>query len=877
MAETIVNLVLGKLGDVLVKEVFHLYSVNEQVEKVGRELKRIQAFLKDVDRKPIKDERQKNWVKEVRDIAHSIEDVIDTFLMDIPQKSGIRATIKNMLRNPKNIPAVHNLVNEIKQIQEKMREIEESRVRYGIYNLGEGSTGDIKLPIRPTVLPDIDPDIVGFKADQDRIVRELLDETTKRRSVVSICGTGGLGKTTLARKVYNCNDVKRQFGICIWVAISETFEVIDVSKKISRQLNLEQPNEIEVILTEIHNSLRGKKYLIVLDDVWKIELWTQISEAFPDEKNGSRILVTTRFADVPKGMDPKSEPYMLQCLTEELSQELLLKTVFPNHDPKKSTFDDLSDIIGPFVHKCGGFPLALVVLGGFLSKKPHNHAVWSSVFRTMSWNVEGINCSEIIGTSYEDLPFALKSCFMYFSAFPEDYDIDAKSLLRMWIAEGFIPQEDNRSLEETAESFLEDLLQRSMIQVNSRSYVGAIQTLRIHDLLRDLALQKAKEENFLLVYSNPDDKLSLSGARRVAIHNPDCDQLIMSPNLRTLLCFHEAGSMLNCSKQRLLKVVSDGDEEGNIIELGMFVGLTQLRYLSFGGWVVDNRDQEFFEKVIGRMKFLQTLQVSRLRKIDGHRFKFPKSAWNIKTLRHVYDNVLELPASAKLTNLQTIGWVWATQSWEIELPHLPNLRSLQLDANPSPSKAVVPFLSTLEHLTDLEIWHDDSVLDILDVRGFPFYNHLQSLQLYYRSTTKLTQLLHEDMLPCHLIYLQIDGHMFQHDIMPVLEKLRCLKVLKLSSNAFESRKTTCSSGGFSQLEFLKLNSLSMEEWEIEEGALPILKKLEIWGCDELDVPQGLQYLTNLQKLEWWDVGDSSKANLVRNLCQHVPSIDLGRY
>jgi hypothetical protein len=118
-------------------------------------------------------------------------------------------------------------------------------------------------------------------------------------------------------------------------------------------------------------------------------------------------------------------------------------------------------MIDQFVHKCGGLPLALMVLGGLLSKKPCNYHAWSKVLNTLSWHDDdGKKCSEIIGTSYEDLPFALKSCFMYFAAFPEDYKISATSLLRMWIAEGFIPQEDNRTLEETAESYLEDLVQR---------------------------------------------------------------------------------------------------------------------------------------------------------------------------------------------------------------------------------------------------------------------------------------------------------------------------------------------------------------------------------------------------------------------------------
>ncbi|XP_078152579.1 disease resistance protein RPP13-like [Carex rostrata] len=861
MAETIVNLVLSKLADVVVKKVLHLYSVNEQVEKVSRELQWIQAFLKDADRKHIKDERQKYWVKEVRDVAHSIEDVIDTFLMDIPQnpqKSSMRITITNKLRKTKTLAAVHNLVNEINQIHEKIKEIEESRVRYGINNLGEGS-GDITLPVRPLILPDIDPDIVGFKADQDCIVKELLDETTKRRYAVSICGIGGLGKTTLAQKVYNCNDVKGQFGVRIWVAISKKFEIIDVSKKILRQLDphiklSELPNENEVFLIEIHKSLRCKKYLIVLDDVWTSDLWTQIGAAFPDENNGSRVLITTRVAHVSKSVDPMCEPYKLQFLTEKLSRELLLKTVFPNQDPNKSSFDDLSNIIDQFIRKCGGLPLALVVLGGLLSKKPHNYAAWSSVFRTMSWHVEGKNCSEIIGTSYEDLPFALKTCFMYFAAFSEGFEIHAPSLFYLWIAEGFIPQEDNRTLEETAESFLEDLVQRSMVQVKSRSHYGSIEFIRIHDLLRDLALQKAKEDNFLLVYSHPDDKMSLSRARRVAIHNPDCDQLIMSQNLRTLLCFYN-GRIPNFSKQRLLKVVRIGVKTDNIIELGMLEGLTQLKYLNLSGKLSDECDQEYFEKVIGRMKFLQTLLVL-LRPMNGEWFDFPKCAWNIKTLRHVYDpRNLELPASAKLTNLQTIGVVKLSQSWQIESPpHVPNLVSLVLHATSSPSKAVITFLSTLPHLTTLSISYDQSVPNIFDMKKFPFYKHLKSLRISYNGSNKLT--LQKDMLPCHLICLDINGHyMFQEDIMPVLEKLHCLKVLILHK-AFESRKMSCSSEGFSQLEVLHLSSLLVEEWEIEKGTMPILKELVICGCGKLGVPQGLQYLVNLQKLKWPEVGNS---------------------
>lgn len=129
MAEGIVKFVLGKLADVAVKKVMDLYGVDKQVEAVSRELSRIEAFLKDADKKQIIDERQKHWVKEVRDLAYSIEDVIDTFLTEVPQEpqefTGIR-----MMKKAKKFTVVHKLIDDISQIHTRMKEIEASRHRY---------------------------------------------------------------------------------------------------------------------------------------------------------------------------------------------------------------------------------------------------------------------------------------------------------------------------------------------------------------------------------------------------------------------------------------------------------------------------------------------------------------------------------------------------------------------------------------------------------------------------------------------------------------------------------------------------------------------------------------------------------------------------
>ncbi|KAJ4804037.1 Nbs-lrr resistance protein [Rhynchospora pubera] len=552
MAESVVKFVLEKLSDVVVKELLHLYGVGEQVEKVSRELSFIQAFIKDADRKRIVDERQKQWVKEVRDLAYRIEDVIDTFLVEMPEpKPGKREAVKRWFMKTKKFRVFQRVGDEINQIMARIQEINESRITYGITNIGEGIEEKIRQPVRRILLPDNDEaGIVGFEADRDKITSLLLDETTTRRSVVSIVGPGGLGKTTLARKVYNSEDVKNQFDVRMWVVISQKFDPIDILRKIAKQLGIQQPQDLsEHELAELYRSLTTKRYLLVLDDIWKNDLWTQIEGIMPNSNNKSRVVITTRFFDVAKEADPLSTPYKLQFLTEELSLELFLKKALINRNANEECPPDLLDIGKKFVKRCGGLPLALIVLGGLLSRKPAKYAAWSKMMQTMDWGTDGEECIAIIGTSYEDLPLALKSCFMYFAAFPEDDEIDAQDLIRMWIAEGFVPQIQNRILEDTANSFLEDLAQRSMIQVSEGDYDGSI-ICRIHDVLHDLAIQKAKYDNFLMVCSKSEDLQNCGQMRRLAINDnswyskgKEREELYYniasaSPNLRSLFSWN---------------------------------------------------------------------------------------------------------------------------------------------------------------------------------------------------------------------------------------------------------------------------------------------------------------------------------------------------
>ncbi|KAJ4757808.1 Disease resistance protein (CC-NBS-LRR class) family [Rhynchospora pubera] len=820
-------------------------------------------------------------MKEVRDLAYWIEDAIDTFLLTVPEKKpGKRAAVRRLFLKTKKLSAVHMLGDEINKIEARIKEIEESRVRYGINNLGEGVDGESGQPVKRIVLPDVDEEgIVGFEADRDEILSLLLDKKNKRRSVISIVGQGGLGKTTLARKVYNSGVVKQKFPIRLWVVISQKFNSIDILGKIADEFKIEPPRNFNDYdrLTKLRRSLQETKYLIILDDIWGEEFWKQIEEVIPDERNGSRILITTRFEKVAVAADPVSVPYKLPVLNEESSLKLFFKKALPNSNMNERYSDDLYDISKKIAKRCGGLPLALRVLGGLLSTKPA--ASWRAEMEKLDWGNDGEECSAIIGTSYDNLPFALKSCFMYFAAFPEDYEIDARSLLWMWVAEGFIPHRENKTLEDTAEMFLEDLAQRSMIQVWKRDYCGGfIEICRIHDLLHDLATRKARE-NFLVAFPKVD------GVRRLAIHDIEpSDELMASAhsNLRSLWCLRRAP---NISQFTHLKVLRTRSADYKPDKFGR---LSLLRYVDFGFLNVLEVDKNCFGKFIGGMRFLQTLDL-RLCMV-----KLPDFVWNIK-LRHVLLPPWSLgpPPKIDLTNLQTLTGVdLPRESWVAQgSPKLPNVKYLVMYVPRAQGRvqwdAIVPLLNTMKYLVVLDLRGPDIPLKIIDMRHFLFHCRLTDLTLndtrddedeeqraqpdYPQTPNKIV--LDDGMLPKYLIKLDLENIEFWKDPFLVLEKLENLRYLSLNGSKL-LRRLCCSTRGFGKLEELELINLTgLEEWEIEKGAMPMLKKLFVFRCHALHVPLGLQYLTVLHLLNWpCNQTSGTDKNKIRSICKHVPSL-----
>jgi hypothetical protein len=147
---------------------------------------------------------------------------------------------------------------------------------------------------------------------------------------------------------------------------------------------------------------------------------------------------------------------------------------------------------------CHGFPLSIVVLGGILANKEKTHQTWSKVIADVNWYLT--KCRDILALSYTYLPRRLKPCFLYIGAYPEDFEIPVEELIKLWIAKGFIQHTIKRNIEDVADDYLEELIDRNLIQVATRRSDEGAKTCRIHDLLRDLCITKSAEDKRLYVH-----------------------------------------------------------------------------------------------------------------------------------------------------------------------------------------------------------------------------------------------------------------------------------------------------------------------------------------------------------------------------------------
>ncbi|KAJ9676904.1 hypothetical protein PVL29_022085 [Vitis rotundifolia] len=512
-AFAIADRVLGKLGSALIQDVGLAWGVKTELEELNDTLSTIRAVLLDAEEKQATSHQLRDWLGKLKDGFYDAEDIVDEFEYEalrqkVVASGSFKTKVCSFFSSPKSLAFNLKMGHRVKKIRRRLDKIAADKSKF---NLIEGvANTPVVLSKREMTHSFVRAsDVIGRDDDKENIVRLLMQPNdTENVSVIPIVGIGGLGKTTLAKLVYNDERVVGQFSTKMWVCVSDEFDIEKLIKKILKEITKGDESysdsSMEQLQSHLRNALDGEKFLLVLDDVWNTdrEKWLKLKDLLVDGANGSKILVTTRKKSIASimGTFPMQE---IKGLSHEDCLSLFVKCAFMDGEDKQ--YPTLLKIGDQIVEKCAGVPLAVRSLGSLLYSK-RGERDWVSIRDSEIWELEqnedGIMAA--LRLSYYDLPYHLKQCFALCSIFPKDCELLSENLILFWTAQGLIQSSgQNVKIEDIGERYINELLSRSFFQDVDRLIPG-VYSFKMHDLVHDLATFFSQPECLTLNFHSKD-------------------------------------------------------------------------------------------------------------------------------------------------------------------------------------------------------------------------------------------------------------------------------------------------------------------------------------------------------------------------------------
>ncbi|XP_068640745.1 disease resistance protein RGA2-like [Aristolochia californica] len=821
MAEIVLSPLLDRviesIGSALGEEIEIVWGVEEKLQRLSNTLSAINSLMADIEEKQLHSNTMRDWLGKLKEVVYDAEDVVDDFNLqalqakqagDDVESNMIKRVCNNFLSFKNKVAFRREIGKMIQDITKRLDEIAKERAQF---HLSEMSVArPIQVRQGPYTSPLIDQTtVIGREKEKDKLIKELLMSnesiSEKHFSVIPIVGLGGLGKTTFARLVYNNEKVKQHFEVKGWVCASDRFEIMRVTKEIVYSIN---GNPCEVTHPEVHlqNLIKGKRFLIVIDDVWEdaLDCWDDFCIPFICGNQGSKLIVTTRSEKVALVMGT-SDPFLLVGLSDEDCFKLFSRKAFVNGDEER--YPNLVDIGKRIMKKCGGVLLAINTLGGLLTFT-RNENEWDGVLESSFWKLPQNEDSILpaLKLSYHHLPPKVKPCFAFCSIFPKDWSFDKNKLIRMWMALGYIQQDGWREEEVVGDEYFNDLL---MISFFSR-YTYDKNHFTMHDLVHDLAESLAKEECIRL----HDDRLDLIPRKNNIPQRARHASLIWSPNtkkvsfddikslkrLRTFVVLthmFDVGNItveFNCidtiKELKFLHIM--GLRDGLILGLLNVIGcFPQLRYLDLSGSEIEE-----LPDLICSISYLQTLDLTNCHKLN----KLPNNTATLTNLRYLIithcDRLTCMPTHiGNLTNLRELTRFIVGKEAGTKIVEFKGLNSLKGNLSIKGLENIVDGEEAKEaglknkHLSELGLFWtreeardgsiDEDVLENLE----PHIN-LITLYLYNYQGTYLPSWL-SNLSSLKELYLDGCSELasLPEDLMKLgsLERLWLIKCLKISS------------------------------------------------------------------------------------------------
>ncbi|KAL9687845.1 hypothetical protein QQ045_032253 [Rhodiola kirilowii] len=863
-AASVISIVL-KLSEDLYKEVKSLKGVKGDIKELKEELRHMEAYLKDVDESEMSNSVLE-LVSDVRRLTYAAENIIDTFSLTsgpetcagswcIPccSSSTFRSQLENLMAEAKNIESRRARYANVTTASDRRKSLENLK----------------KQRVESSYAPRTHDHMVGLEDTIDFLADKLTSGGSDHHFVMSILGMGGLGKTTLARRLYNKLSGRGHFQARAWICVSQDYDPEDLLLQLITMI-IDPKKDVLDYLIKTHSMekylcdyLEGRCFLVVIDDVWDIRAWERIHGAFPQNNINSRIIITTRNKDVaqiygayvhePRGLDEKE------------SWELFCRKSFPCGHGMTKCPANLETVGKEMVKKCDGLPLALVTLGGLLSRKSPEISEWEAVSNNL-WD-ELKNGSPFIDAvltlSYRDLPYNLKKCFLYIGMFPEDSLIPISILMLLWEAEGFIGEEGGR-LEDISKTYFKELVGRSLLQEVGHSWIPR-QSCRIHDLLRDLAIRKAKETDFSAFYcarqrfslvneARPHIRLAMSYLHPSTIPSDYTNDCLRTFRLRvevskvgqsSVSSYISVDKLLQSIDGRfnLLRVL-DIEVQGSItnLQLGKMI---HLKYL--GIKLINKASSVKLPETIGNLKALQTIYI---RPGAAEVVTLPKTMVKLQNLKHIIGCHFHFKGDwiGKLRSLEALEFIESNKWCEIDASDLVNLRRLKLRSLAGKVNSTRFYLNFLG-LTKL---HTLVFIGVsIDYPPGFFSNIFKSCPSITHFTIVFYDPYNGDMLKFAKNLIHLEVHLI-NDILMIAptERFAELRFLRLSVMHTKGPMMvmTCSEDGFPQLRTLiikfgtyKGNDADLK-LEVAEGGMPLLTTLQVNQREQLIVPERLEKL-----------------------------------
>uniref|UniRef100_A0A8I7BGA7 Uncharacterized protein n=1 Tax=Hordeum vulgare subsp. vulgare TaxID=112509 RepID=A0A8I7BGA7_HORVV len=888
--------VQNMLSEMVSEEVHMLLGVRDEIDKMDIKLRDLKNFITDADRRNITDKSVQEWLAQLKRAMYEAADILDLCQLKAMERGPSTADVGCFnpllfcMRNPSH---AHDIGTRIKVLNKRLDTIKERSAAFSFISLGSyedhgskvhnfhsGNTG------RETSGEFDRSGVVGEKIEQD--TRKLVDimltekEGNTNIMVVAIVGVGGIGKTTLAQKVFNEETVRAEFDKMIWLSINQDFDKAELLRTVITLAGGVHGGEkaLAVLHPTLTTTLTGKKVFLVLDDMWSHRAWVDVLKTPLANivSRGSRVLVTTRNESVAQGMNVVLPYHHVEKLEEEDAWSLLKKQIVSCEADVRQV--DMLKVIGlKILAKCDGLPLAIKVMGGLLCQKEAKHCAWEMVLDDSVWSVSEMpeELNQAVYLSYQDLHSCIKQCFLYYSLLPKTALFYSENIIGMWISEGFL-HGTSEDLEELGRKYYRELIVRNLIEPDTQ-YINQ-SVCKMHDVVRSFAQFVSRDEALAAGETNIVDKFRADKFLRLSIESKasadglDWTSLQTQNTLRTLISVGHINmkpddSLLNFPCLRTLSI----DSAHAVSLVQSLHELKHLRYLS-----LQNTDISSLPDSIGKMKFLQYISLRGCKQF----VKLPHNILKLGQLRYL--NFIETGINCiprgfcALTNLRVLrGFpAWADGDWCSleELGPLSRLKDLGLHglenvtASSSAAKAKLceKLYLTRLYLTCGNRLGDDGLieekdivseeeqqqikkvfnelcppprLEYLYIKGYfgqrlpgwlmsSSFVPLKSLRiLFIDALAWCTQLPHG---LCQLPYLEF----FQIDRAPAIKRV--------GPEFMQSYHHHSPHPSFPSLHEMNLiGMVQWEEWEWEEHvqAFPVLRELMLKDCKLKCLPPGL--------------------------------------